>query len=450
MSKVYAINCPNCAAPLSILGGGRVSTITCSYCHSVLDMNDHYKVLSQFSEVKQPTGDFRIGMKGNIKGVEWTIIGWVYYKTAEFPSEEWSEFFLYSPTHGYAWLFEENGKLYLSLRVRDFDILSWNQQHPKTIFYHKGHYLQKEPSYLSYIEYVEGELTYIAKFGDKFTTWDYSGVGFKTLSIEKSGDEIEAYHSIPLQKDDIYSSFGMEYNLTTKNIKDVQNKSFDRIQDEYSYKLEEERSSNKRWFVILFMLMAFMSLVSFISPKTVLEDSYLKDLNRTFYIDSDSFLTTIDISFDEQKDYNHHKIWIYHNGKKIFYIDQNKVFFDKKPMIYSWDFDATGASIYLKLDKGEYRIVAKKDNSKVATKIVVKQRVIRLKYLIPLMIFFALFIAYDYLSWIDGKVVKIATIIAGGVIIYLTLGLEALVIIGAFIYYIVSGYNRYKESKGEL
>jgi len=138
MSKHYAIKCTNCAAPLDILGGGRISTVTCSYCHSILDMNDHYKVLAKFNDTKRPQGPFEIGMRGNIKGVEWTIIGWIAYKTAEFPAEEWSEFFLYSPTHGYAWLVYENSKVYFSKKVRDFDLLAWQEKNLKLSSIIKG------------------------------------------------------------------------------------------------------------------------------------------------------------------------------------------------------------------------------------------------------------------------------------------------------------------------
>jgi LSD1 subclass zinc finger protein len=53
MSKVQSIKCSNCGAPLKLLGGGRVMTVTCAYCKSVLDLNDNYKVLSNFRNTKE-------------------------------------------------------------------------------------------------------------------------------------------------------------------------------------------------------------------------------------------------------------------------------------------------------------------------------------------------------------------------------------------------------------
>ena len=435
MSKVYAIKCPNCAAPLDILGGGRVSSVTCNYCHSVLDMNDHYKVLSHFTDVKTPLGDFSIGMRGNIKGVEWTIIGWVSYKTAEFPSQEWSEFFLYSPTHGYAWLFEEDDKLYFSIKVRDFDILSWQDKKTKTVFYNRGHYIQKEEPYKSYVEYAEGELNFIAKFGDKFTTWDYNGAGYRSLSIEQSTNEIEVYHTIRLQKEDIYHSFGLKYTQKSKNTKDIKDKSIDDIHKDTSTELEEQDKKIRYGFWILFLLLSIVSIFSLFSDKIVYKTDYSKDINQTFTIDTNAFLSTITLSSRGGGDANN-KIWLYKDGKKIFYIDRDRVFFDKKPLWHTWDEDAIKAIIYLKLDKGKYRLVATKNPNKTVSTIEIKQRVIRLKHIIPVLILLSLVLAYRYLyiiqSMFQGNIGAIFVFAVMGFIIYTIFGFEVIVIFGIF------------------
>ena len=105
MSQVKSIKCTNCAAPLSLIGGGRVESITCSYCKSVLDLNDNYKVLSNFRNVKESQKlPFTIGMVGRLKDVDYTIIGRVTYATSYYPHGEWTDFLLFSPLYGYAYL----------------------------------------------------------------------------------------------------------------------------------------------------------------------------------------------------------------------------------------------------------------------------------------------------------------------------------------------------------
>jgi len=442
MPKHYAIKCTNCAAPLDILGGGRVNTVTCSYCHSILDMNNHYKVLAKFNDTKRPQGPFKIGMRGNIKGVEWTIIGWIAYRTAEFPAEEWSEFFLYSLTHGYAWLVYENSKVYFSKRVRDFDLLAWQEKKPKTLFYHKGHYLQKEASYLTYIDYVEGELNWVAKFGDKFTTWDYDGVGFQVLNIEKTNEEIEVYHTERLDKDDIYSAFGLEYTQKSKTNKSMEKKDIHTLQKEEIQVEQIEDSKVKHGFLFLFIIISILSIMSLFYNKTIYSTRYIHDINSTFTVDSSAFLTAITLSVTGQGTANN-KLWIYKEGKKIFYIDKDNVFFSNESLSHSWDYDAISATIYLKLDKGVYRLVAKKNPNQTATSLSIEQQVIRTKYLIPLLVILAFFIVSSYLHLLKGKMGIVLVILVAIIIAYTIFGWEALFGLGLFIYFVTNSYDEY-------
>ncbi|MDQ7084180.1 MAG: DUF4178 domain-containing protein [Sulfurovum sp.] len=278
-----AIKCTQCAAPLDILGGGRVSTITCEYCHCVLDLNDAYKVLSTFNKVKRPLAPFTIGMRGNIKGVEWTIIGWVTYRTAEFPSEEWNEFFLYSPTHGYAWLVYDEGEISFSIKVRNFDLFSWQTKQPKMVFYQKGHYMLNDSSYMAYIDYVEGELNWVAKFGDKFTCWDYKGVRHQSLSIEKTINEIEVFHTQKVRKEDIYHAFNLDYTKASQTHKNA------RVTDD----IEEENHKVtllQKYFMLLPLILTILSLASLFYHTTIYEATYNSHHEASFTVNSSAFL----------------------------------------------------------------------------------------------------------------------------------------------------------------
>ena len=392
MSKHYAIKCTNCAAPLDILGGGRVNTVTCSYCHSILDMNDHYKVLAKFNDTKRPQGPFKIGMRGNIKGVEWTIIGWIAYRTAEFPAEEWSEFFLYSPTHGYTWLVYENSKVYFSKRVRDFDLLAWQEKKPKTLFYQKGHYLQKEASYLTYIDYVEGELNWVAKFGDKFTTWDYEGVGYQVLNIEKTNEEIEVYHTERLKKHDVYSAFGLPYTQKSKLEKNKE-------QNPTIFNDEIEKPKYNKLLFPLFFILIFTIVSSFIYKNTILETHIKNNYETNITINSSAFLVAIELS-----GYKLNKgniiLSLYQEKNKIFEINEkHALYFDKK--IKTWSTTSLSSTIYLKLDKGSYRLSVKKFQKDDYMSISIKEHIIRTTYLLPVAILMAILILFYLHQYIN-------------------------------------------------
>ena len=437
--KFYAIKCTNCAAPLDILGGGRVQTITCAYCHSTLDLNDNYKVLAKFDDVRRPLGPFEIGMRGNIKGVEWTIIGWVTYKTAEFPSEEWNEFFLYSPTHGYAWLVYEEGKLSFSKRVRDFDLLSWKEKKPRTVFYHKGHYVRQESSYLTYVQYVEGELSWVAKFGDKFTTWDYNGVRYQSLSIEKTNDELEVYHTQKLNQKDVYTAFSLEY----KEDKTKQIPSGDDVT------IEEENTHTALSFsnmhIYPFIILILLAIASLFYSKTIFEKSYTQNFETQINVSSSAFLTSISLKVKGSGTANN-KLSLYKKDKKIFYIDKDKVYFIKKDLGSTWYKGDSVATIYLKLDKGSYRLVCQKEAPQTTTTLSIKQEVIRLKYIIPLIIFFMLIFILSNTHLFNANIAMVIFILIVVIIAYEIFGIVGLFFLGLFYFFVKDAKNSYDEN----
>ncbi|CAA6803105.1 MAG: Unknown protein [uncultured Sulfurovum sp.] len=441
MSKnIYAIKCTNCAAPLDILGGGRVQTITCAYCHSVLDLNDHYKVLSNFEKVPRSLAPFSLGMKGKIKGTQWTIIGWIHYKTAEFPAEEWDEFFLYSPTHGYAWLVYEEGKVSFSKRIRDFNLPSWQIQKPRTLFYRKGHYVRKESSYQTYIEYVEGELTWIAKFGDQFTTWDYHGVRHQSLSIEKANSELEVYHTEKIHTKDIYHAFNLESPKEHEINKNIY------LDPDITIEEEVDSIISNYLYKILVLILAILSIASLFYSKTIYNKTYSSNFEAPITIDSNAFLTSIKLSVNNSGEKDN-KLWLYKNGKKIFYIDKSKVEFIKKDIQSSWSPRAVSATIYLKLDKGNYKLVGHKNNNKTYTTITIEQEVIRVKYLIPLVLIFIFMFLFHYRHLFSTKFTMIIFIIIGIIVAYQMFGSSAFLGFGLFIYYIFSSYTQYYEDE---
>lgn len=403
--KFYAIKCTNCAAPLKILGGGRISTVTCEYCHSVLDMNDNYAVLSKFTKVKRPLGPFKIGMRGNIKGVEWIIIGWITYKTTEFSDEEWNEFFLYSPTHGYAWLVYEEGVVSFSKKVRDFDLIQWQTNKPKSIFYHKGHYIRYEESYVCYIDYVEGELSWIAKFGDKFTCWDYAGVRYQTLSIEKSADEIEVYHTEKLNKKDIYSAFSLEYKESKPS------KKAPIVNDAITFDETPDYIHNGiKW---ISAILGIMILLSFLIGKPIFDNKLnYSGINQTIHITSDAFLSKITLKADAYNKLSRFDMMIKKekSTKPYFHMNKDEVFFADHHIENKWKRYAHSVTVYLKLDKGKYTLALKHSQG---VHVKIKQVTIRLYYIFPMFIVALLLLSYIYKHLFSiGKILGLIVVVS--------------------------------------
>ncbi len=387
MSKFYSIKCPNCSAPLAIIGGGRVQSVTCAYCKSVIDLNNNYKILSQFKNVNAPKVPFKIGMKGKINDIEWIIIGWIVYRDEE--GGRWSEFLLFSPLYGYSWLVYENGVISFSRRIRDLDLRKWQKGERLPLFYNGGHYiLQDGEPYSSFIDFVQGELTWVAKKGDKIECWDYKATKSQILNIEKSNNEIEVYFTKELDAKEVYNSFGVnEKEQIIKKISSI---------EKLNKELEDKKPLPFYGIVAIFITL-FITLISSITSDKVLYEKFDKNRDTLFRITNSAFLTKIEITSPLKKRINNYSLAIYKQNKKIFYIDSGKVYFSKKVLGKTWSHTAIGANIYLKLDTGQYLLKVKKITPST-DKIIVKieERVIRPNYITPLFIIILLFLIYTY------------------------------------------------------
>ncbi len=207
---VYAITCPNCGGGLDILGGRKVVTVTCQYCGSLIDLQDNYKVLAKFNKTSQPDSPFKLGMEGEIMGVKFTIIGLIVYSTRPYNplDEQWVEYLLYSPTHGYAWLSNEQDNLIFSRTTRNTPTVNLHTLTPKTSFDYNGRAYTFYDAYNAYITFVQGELTYIAKRDDRVRLYEAISPPYG-LSCERFGQEIAYTVSQLLDTQEVYKSFNL-------------------------------------------------------------------------------------------------------------------------------------------------------------------------------------------------------------------------------------------------
>jgi hypothetical protein len=162
-AHLRAISCTQCAAPLELRGGHKVRSITCGYCGSVLDTREEFKVVRQFKDLARPPAPVSIGMHASFKGVAFTVIGVLQWRTVGH-GDRWLEFLLFSPTHGYAWLEYADGHFVFTRRVRDVPRIPAER---KSRFKVLGSEFRVYERYLAEIVFVEGELTWVASVGDR-------------------------------------------------------------------------------------------------------------------------------------------------------------------------------------------------------------------------------------------------------------------------------------------
>jgi hypothetical protein len=205
---IRRINCTQCAAPLSLHGGHKVSSLTCGFCGSVMDAHADFAILKRYKKLRRPNCPIKIGMSGVIKDVEFTVIGMVRYTSERI--YHWVDLQLYSPTHGYAFLTYENRHFVFSRRIRDLPmpgkISRFKEKAPVTV---SGRKFRAFEEVNAEINFVEGELTWVAKVGDKSHSIDCIAPPYG-FSYEGNDNEIEYFLSEYIDQPLIYKAFNID------------------------------------------------------------------------------------------------------------------------------------------------------------------------------------------------------------------------------------------------
>ncbi len=208
MSDVRSIHCTQCGAPLELHGGHRVRSLNCAYCGAVMDSHAGYRVVQQFRNGARPFSPLAIGATGKIQDIEFTVIGMLEYVTED--GYGWLDLQIYSATHGYHWLSYENGHFVFNRRTRDMPrpakVEYFKLKSP--VFLGKQRFALYE-QYRAKIQYVEGELTWLAKQGDWYKITEATAPPL-ALSYEESAEEEEYYRGEYLEPEIIHKNFEVE------------------------------------------------------------------------------------------------------------------------------------------------------------------------------------------------------------------------------------------------
>jgi hypothetical protein len=403
MSKTYSIKCTKCSAPLTLLGGGRVETVTCSYCKSVLDLNDEYRVLSNFKEYKEKNKlPFEIGMKGVVNSIEYTIIGRITYQESEPPFEEWSDLLLFSPLYGYAWLTYEAGHISYSRRNRTFPNLSWNSISQQSTIKVDDKIFNPFSSYSAKVIYVEGELTWVAKKDDETQFIDLIAPPWG-MSIEKSKDEVEYYTTEYLNAEDIYESFGV------KKEQQILNSDFHTLKP-FKKPWLEALSKISLWVMIIsIIVMIALSIDGKGEVISTFKVENNKNINQNFTLKDNTYLTDIQLSASTNKSLKNFNIKIEKEGKLLFSLNGTTAYRfegnskNNSKAFSKWDSRAKKVSIYLHLKTvGEYQFIASAIDKSISSSInvTIKEREVRVNYILQFfLVTLLLFGIYKIVYW---------------------------------------------------
>lgn len=213
--QTRAINCTQCGAGQSVLGGGRVAAHSCAYCGAVLDAQDDFKVLAQHRDLPRPDTPLQVGLTGKLLGVDWTVIGTLgQSETYGSRTWEWVDHQLYSPTHGYAYLSFEDGHFTFTRKVRGpggngfytHDQIESAENCP--VMYRDGTRYRYYESGTSEISYVEGSFNWVPELGQKTKYISFMAED-DMVTQTQFGTEREVELSRYLPQGDVVEAFGL-------------------------------------------------------------------------------------------------------------------------------------------------------------------------------------------------------------------------------------------------
>jgi hypothetical protein len=203
-----SIKCTQCGGSIEIRGGHNVKSIVCQYCGSCLDTKDEFKVLHQFLNKKRPFMPMKVGLKGKLKGINFTVIGVLQMEQREFGEiYRWLEYLLFSPTHGYVWLIFEDGHWVMLHEVKDLP-----EGHVDLAMPRKSTFTVRDKTFKVFecssaqISYVEGELTWLAKAKEKVRYMDAVCPPYM-YCLERRGAEVEYFWGEYIPYEEINEGF---------------------------------------------------------------------------------------------------------------------------------------------------------------------------------------------------------------------------------------------------
>ena len=403
MSQVQSIKCTNCAAPLKLLGGGRVESITCAYCKSVLDLNDNYKVLSNFKNVRDKHKlPFEVGMRGKLKGIKYTIIGRISYVDTIDVEYSWSDFLLFSPLYGYAWLSYDNGHVVYSKRNRTFPNIMWEEIANQSLMTLDGNDYTPYESYIAKVTYVEGELTWIAKYGDKVEYIDLISPPLG-LTVENSGKEIEFYNDEYMNATEVYDAFEVPKEQREED------ESFHPLKP-FSKPFFKELSMASFWSIWFIVAIVFFMMFDGSGKRLLFSSATnISSTTESFTLNSTNYLTSIHIEANSAKALNNFNIKLLKDEKLLFSLTQNSAYIlDKETAkvskrLETWKKRAKEVVVYLDLKEvGLYQLSFVPIDATVNSvlNIEIKEKSSRLNYLLIFIgVLICFFLLYYFFIW---------------------------------------------------
>jgi hypothetical protein len=259
--KVETLGCPNCGGSVEVQGGGKIQTVVCNYCGSVLDLTpEQAAILGQADPKVKPAKPIELGMEGTFFGKVHQVIGWLRYEGWDDEEKwQWDEWLLVSSEGEFHWLsYDSTDGFYLYKTIQPRE--PFNPLTATSIKVPGGVARVKERSPARIVA-LAGELPWRAKVGDEFQYLDAKR-GNIVYSVEYTRDEIELLAGHRLSEAQLWKAFGRE-DLVSSARAQAHTQSAQRQAELRQIKSESARSNRRIYMFLAFALVVFFAFICF-------------------------------------------------------------------------------------------------------------------------------------------------------------------------------------------
>lgn len=204
--SAQALECPNCRGSLELIAADQCERVACPYCGALSDVSlGKLNILQILDKGKFPDPPLPLGSKGELKGTDYTICGYMVRSTTwEGEVFYWDEYLLYNPREGFRWLVDSDGHWSF---VEACNVADVKQLYNAAKY--KGLRYRAFDSVTSQVEFILGQFYWKVEPGERVAMRDYTCPPY-SLSEEKTASEVNWSRSTYVPKDEIAKAFGVK------------------------------------------------------------------------------------------------------------------------------------------------------------------------------------------------------------------------------------------------
>ncbi len=179
-STVRALSCPQCGGVIALRAAGASVSLICEHCGSTLDATDPELVVIAKAKAAMQRPEIALGTRAALRGEQWEVVGYLERSDGE---SGWSEYLLFNPYAGYAFLLDDGRRFSLGRLLDRIPKASWGQLELD------GETLERFGSeYTAWVTFVVGEFYWRVAVQEEVRIIDYVRPGVM-LSCEKDASE---------------------------------------------------------------------------------------------------------------------------------------------------------------------------------------------------------------------------------------------------------------------